>query len=127
MTAPITFEHFDRALRPQDDLFRHVNGTWLRTAAIAPDRSSAGGFVDLVEQAEKDVLALVGELPAGDVTTDDGKVAALYAASVSGSHSVSDTFTSPSRARGHRARTVSRSAATSAGSSRSASPPVVAS
>ena len=80
MTAPITFEHFDRALRPQDDLFRHVNGTWLRTAAIAPDRSSAGGFVDLVEQAEKDVLALVGELPAGDVTTDDGKVAALYAA-----------------------------------------------
>jgi len=80
MTASITFEHFDRALRPQDDLFRHVNGTWLRTAPIAPDRASAGGFVDLVEQAEKDVLALVSELPAGDASTDDGKIAGLYAA-----------------------------------------------
>ena len=80
MTASLTFEHFDRALRPQDDLFRHVNGTWLRTAPIAPDRASAGGFVDLVEQAEKDVLALVSELPAGDASSDDGKIAGLYAA-----------------------------------------------
>ncbi|MHA6512455.1 M13 family metallopeptidase [Tessaracoccus sp. Z1128] len=79
MTSAITFEHFDPAVRPRDDLFRHVNGTWLRSATIAPDRSSAGGFVDLVEQAEKDVLALVTELPAGDVATDEGKVAALYA------------------------------------------------
>ena len=70
MTAAIAFEHFDPAVRPQTDLFRHVNGTWLRTAPIAPDRSSAGGFVDLVEQAEKDVLALVSELPQGDVATD---------------------------------------------------------
>ena len=80
MTAAIAFEHFDHAVRPQTDLFRHVNGTWLRSAPIAPDRSSAGGFVDLVEQAEKDVLTLVSELPQGDVTTDEGKVAALYAA-----------------------------------------------
>ncbi len=79
MTA-ITFEHFDRSVRPQDDLFRHVNGTWLATAPIAPDRASAGGFVDLVEQAEKDVLALVTELPETDVTTDEGRIAALYAA-----------------------------------------------
>jgi len=80
MTAAIAFEHFDRGVRPQDDLFRHVNGTWLSTAPIAPDRSSAGGFVDLAEQAEKDVLALIEGLPAADPATDEGKVATLYRA-----------------------------------------------
>ena len=74
----IDFDHVDAAIRPQDDLFRHVNGTWLRTATIAPDRSSAGGFVDLADQAEKDVLAIVSDLADDDLTTDAGKVAALY-------------------------------------------------
>ena len=39
-------------MRPQDDLFRAVNGDWLATARIAPDRSVAGVFVDLRDDAE---------------------------------------------------------------------------
>jgi putative endopeptidase len=79
MTA-ISFEHSDPAVRPQDDLFRHVNGTWLANAQIAPDRSAAGNFIDLVDQAERDVRIIIEEQPVdGDPTTDSGKVAALYA------------------------------------------------
>ncbi len=43
------------AVRPQDDLFRAVNGDWLGSARIAPDRSVAGVFVDLRDEAEEAV------------------------------------------------------------------------
>lgn len=38
----------DRSVRPQDDLFSHANGTWLRDVAIPPDRSRFG--VDSIMQ-----------------------------------------------------------------------------
>ena len=79
MTSAIAFEHMDPKIRPADDLFRNVNGTWLQTAPIDADKSSAGGFVDLRDQAERDVAKLIDELPLGDPTTDEGRVAALYA------------------------------------------------
>ena len=44
--------------RPQDDLFRAVNGEWLASARIAPDRSVAGAFVDLRDAAEEAVRAI---------------------------------------------------------------------
>lgn len=79
MTAAIVFDYADPTIRPQDDLFRHVNGTWLRTAKIDPDQSSAGGFVDLRDAAEADVHELVESLPLTDPGTDEGRIAALYA------------------------------------------------
>lgn len=78
MTEPIDFSHVDRSVRPQDDLFRHVNGTWLATTAIDPDKSSAGGFMDLRDQAEADVLALIEGLEPTDNSTDEAKIARLY-------------------------------------------------
>ncbi|MFT3887566.1 MAG: M13-type metalloendopeptidase [Arachnia sp.] len=78
MTAAIEFAHADTAVRPQDDLFRFMNGTWLREAKIDPDQSSAGGFVDLRDQAERDVQEIITSLPA-DAEGDEGKIAALYA------------------------------------------------
>jgi putative endopeptidase len=47
--------------RPQDDLFGHVNGAWLETAEIPPDLPSTGGFIDLVLEAEADVVAILRE------------------------------------------------------------------
>lgn len=69
-------------IRPQDDLFGHVNGTWLDTTEIPSDRSSWGPFVQLADVAEAHVLAIVEDLArsaAGDATTEDGKIGALYA------------------------------------------------
>ena len=53
---------FDKAVRPQDDLFRHVNGAWLTKTEIPADRATYGTFVQLDEKAEADLYALIEEL-----------------------------------------------------------------
>ena len=58
-TAPV-----DSTVRPQDDLFRHVNGTWLKTVDIPDDRATYGAFVVLVEEAEKAVREIIEEAAA---------------------------------------------------------------
>jgi len=50
---------FDRSVRPQDDLYRFVNGRWLETTAIPPDRVTYGTFEELSERAEDDVRRLI--------------------------------------------------------------------
>ncbi len=45
--------------RPQDDLFRHVNGQWLATAEIPADRSADGAFYQLRDRAEADSRAII--------------------------------------------------------------------
>jgi putative endopeptidase len=41
----------DKTLRPQDDLFRYANGTWLRDVPIPPDRASYGVDSMMTEQS----------------------------------------------------------------------------
>src|SRR5262245_46420708 len=50
---------FDKGVRPQDDLFRFVNGSWLKTAVIPADRANYGAFTMLDDQAQADVHELV--------------------------------------------------------------------
>ena len=75
----------DPAIRPQDDLFGHVNGTWLATEEIPSDRSSWGPFVILSDEAEQQVRAIIEELAQraadGDdsLTDEQRKIATLYA------------------------------------------------
>jgi putative endopeptidase len=72
---------FDQSVRPQDDLFRFVNGTWTATTAIPPDRARYGVFDILAERAEVDVRAIAEELDAAPDTpgSDEQKIADLYA------------------------------------------------
>ncbi|QLQ11628.1 MAG: peptidase M13 [Nocardioidaceae bacterium] len=75
----------DPAVRPQDDLFGHVNGTWLDTAEIPADRSSWGPFVQLADQAEERVRVIIEEFgtraAAGEVEPGSNaqKIGDLYA------------------------------------------------
>ncbi len=75
--------NFDASVRPQDDLFRAVNGTWLAKTEIPADRADYGAFTALAEQAEKDVSAILEEC-ANDKDAAAGserqKVGDLYAA-----------------------------------------------
>jgi len=66
----IAFEHFDRSVRPQDDLYRHVNGTWLRDFELPADKAVHGVFHELRDLAEKQVLAII--------EVDNGKIGNLY-------------------------------------------------
>ncbi len=49
-------------IRPQDDLFGHVNGRWLDETEIPSDRSSWGPFVQLADAAEQHVKEIITEL-----------------------------------------------------------------
>src|SRR5262245_51466037 len=65
---------FDKSVRPQDDLFRYVNGAWLTKTEIPADRPVYGTFVQLDEKAEADLYALIEEL-AGDRNKKPGSTA----------------------------------------------------
>ncbi len=70
----------DLDIRPQDDLFGHVNGRWLDEAEIPVDRSSWGPFVELTDQSEQQVHAIIESLAAsGGDDADSHKIGVLYA------------------------------------------------
>lgn len=69
----------DEAVRPQDDLFRHVNGAWINSTEIPADQASAGSFIDLRNESEKHVLELIEELAeSGSEDPDASKVGDMY-------------------------------------------------
>ena len=51
----------DKNVRPQDDLFRFVNGTWLANTPFPAEYASAGVGVMLFEKAQADVQAILLE------------------------------------------------------------------
>ena len=87
----------DSSIRPQDDLFRFVNGGWLATAEIPADRPSSGAFTVLRDEAEAACRRIVEELaedfssvaPEGTseaLATNRGRVGALYEAFMDEAH-----------------------------------------
>jgi putative endopeptidase len=68
----------DPAIRPQDDLFAHVNGRWLATHVIPEDRAQDGAFRVLRDRAEADVRAII-EQASGEPGSEARKIADLYA------------------------------------------------
>ena len=78
-------EGMNPGIRPQDDLFGHVNGRWLDEVEIPADRSSWGPFVQLADAAEEHVRQIIEDLAAGAVddatsSEDARKIGDLYAA-----------------------------------------------
>ena len=45
--ASVDLPGFDLSVKPQDDFFRYVNGTWLKTTPIPPEYSRWGSFNEL--------------------------------------------------------------------------------
>ncbi|MCX6455427.1 MAG: peptidase M13 [Actinobacteria bacterium] len=68
MRSGIDLKHLKPSVRPQDDLYRHVNGTWIDSAEIPADRSSDGAFYRLYEQAELHVRQIIEDLSAQSST-----------------------------------------------------------
>jgi putative endopeptidase len=50
--------NLDPAVRPQDDLFRYVNGAWLATAEIPTDRVTWGTFAEMAERTDADLRTI---------------------------------------------------------------------
>ncbi|MDN3936793.1 M13-type metalloendopeptidase [Arthrobacter sp. YD4] len=70
----------DDAVRPQDDLYRHFNGAWLKSATIPDDRPLDGAFTALRDGAELAVQEII--LAAGGRGTEasgiERKIGDLY-------------------------------------------------
>lgn len=61
----IDVDGLELAVRPQDDLFGHVNGVWLATTEIPADRAIDGAFPHLRDKSEADLRVILEELRDG--------------------------------------------------------------
>ncbi|MBF5042160.1 peptidase M13 [Aggregicoccus sp. 17bor-14] len=74
-------QNFDKSVRPQDDFYRYVNGTWLKTAQIPADRARYGTFIELADKSEAALREIIEEAANTKVKkggSDTQKVGDLY-------------------------------------------------
>lgn len=76
----IDLSTFDNTVRPQDDLYRHVNGAWLKATEIPDDRPLEGTFTALRDGAEAAVRDIIEEAAAkgGAASGIERKIGDLY-------------------------------------------------
>ena len=77
----LILQNFDRSVRPQDDFYRFVNGTWLEKTQIPPDKSNYGTFGMLSDEVEKNLKGIVEHAAGapGASGSDGQMVGDLYA------------------------------------------------
>ena len=80
LTSGIDTDDLDPAIRPQDDLFRHVNGRWSERTPIPEDRARWGSFMVLHEQAEEAVRQIIVDAQQAPEGTEARKVGDLFTA-----------------------------------------------
>ena len=56
--------NFDRSVRPQDDFYQFVNGTWLKKTQMPADKSRYGAFTALSDNSDAAVRAIIEEAAA---------------------------------------------------------------
>jgi putative endopeptidase len=78
LTSGITTDDLDPAVRPQDDLFRHVNGRWIARTEIPDDKARYGSFLVLAEEAEAAVRDIIHESQEAEPGTEARKVGDLF-------------------------------------------------
>ena len=75
LAAGLDFSRQDESVRPQDDLYRHFNGSWLKTVEIPADRATDGAFMELRVQSEARVREIIEGATGSDEAT---KISNIY-------------------------------------------------
>lgn len=71
--------NIDSTVRPQDDFYRHVNGTWLATHTIPADRPMDGAFHTLRDASEKYARTIAQDAADGSLDDPDAhRIATLW-------------------------------------------------
>ena len=65
LSSGIDESNFDTTVRPQDDIYQYVNGTWLANNDIPADKSSYSSFTELSDLSEERVKAIIDEAATG--------------------------------------------------------------
>lgn len=83
-TSGVDRSGFDPSVRVQDDLFRAVNGEWLKKTEIPADKADYGTFIQLRDKSDREVRAIVERLvkEKPEMGTVAEKVALFYGAYV---------------------------------------------
>lgn len=82
LPAGLNTDDYSTSIRPQDDLYRYVNGSWLDATEIPEDKARWGAFNQLAEQAEADVREIIEQAAAsekaGTANGVEAKIGALF-------------------------------------------------
>lgn len=84
-TPGINVPFMDKSVKPSDDFFKFVNGTWLKNTEIPADKTRWGSFDELRQNTDKDALAILKEAtknPKYKSNTDQGKAIIMYKATM---------------------------------------------
>ncbi len=79
LASGIDTSELDPGIRPQDDLFRHVNGKWIARSEIPADKARWGSFYLLAEESERAVREIILEAQSAPEGTEERKFGDLYA------------------------------------------------
>ncbi|TGD57532.1 M13 family metallopeptidase [Flavobacterium humi] len=77
----INLDLMDKSVKPGDDFFRFVNGTWFDKTQIPADRVRWGSFDELRQNTDNDALAILKEAAANknlDPKSDQAKAVNVY-------------------------------------------------
>ena len=77
LTSGIDTTNFDRAVRPQDDFFRFVNGGWLRKTEIPGDATGVGAFQELSDRSRNGLHILFEDAARPAKMVGDGRASAM--------------------------------------------------
>ncbi len=80
LSSGLDLNAMDKTVKPGDDFFAYMNGTWLKETEMPADKATYGGFIILRDEAQDDVKVIVEESATGDFAkgTDEQKVGDLY-------------------------------------------------
>jgi putative endopeptidase len=79
LNSGIGLDELSDQIRPQDDLFRHVNQRWFGRNSIPSDKSRYGTFVILDEASEHAIHEIVEEAQSASAGSEARKFGDLYA------------------------------------------------
>ena len=71
----------DKEIRPQDDFYNYVNGTWMKNTEIPDDKTRWGSFNELRENTDADVLAILKKAandPNLATSSDEAKAVTVF-------------------------------------------------
>ncbi|MFE3542383.1 M13 family metallopeptidase [Nocardia sp. NPDC059177] len=68
----------DPTIRPQDDLYRHVNGAWLRDYQLPPDKASVGAITDANDRTMDQLRAIIEGIENPEPGSEAQQIKDLY-------------------------------------------------
>jgi putative endopeptidase len=82
LRSGIDLQYVDGSVRPQDDAYQYLNGKWLRTFQLPPDKGLVGSFTAIEDATEEQLRSIVDGLDQASLSDGDAdakKLADLYA------------------------------------------------